>query len=298
MGELRKTFLFALCAASLTSPAALADSASEALLLDRYLAASAPLLDPAQAEAVTLSEAQLEEALTSADWRVRQQAALALGWRQYEALFQEHAALQPLPTRIDTLRMLGSAVADERLTPLYLERLLRGDESLENRLALADILPRSGGDWTEAAVTLLQSDEDPALRAMLAACLRYGEAQHALPALRNALATPQSQVRLEAARALAWRSDGAQAADELEAALADDDAELRATAARALGYLGVESAFTALTGLLEDADAAVRLQAVNALGRLDAPRAASLSQLRSLEYDEDPRVARAAKRVR
>ncbi len=243
------------------------------------------------------SAAPLSEALQSPDWRIRQQAGLAQGWQSWPDLYTRFQVEQAFPTRNGLPRFRGPAVADARLTPLFLERLLREpDPGLQ--LALIDVLPRTGGDWSQAMVELASQQQDERLRSVMVASLRYADDAWALQGLRAGLQDTSELVRAEAARAAGWHDSGATLASELISASSDDDAYVRAMAARSLGYLQLSAAFDSLALLLADPEARVRLQAINALERLDPQRLAEQPLLAVLARDPDPAVARAAQRVR
>jgi len=242
----------------------------------------------------TLDDVALEALLEDDDWSIRQQAALVLGQRHHPELYTSWAEAEPVRTRSGFLRFAGPQVDDARLAPLFLERLVHGDEPPAVRAALAEVLPRTGGDWSEAAAALATTEADPDVRAILVAVLRRAEAGPALDGLHKALGDPDPHVRAEAARAIGWRPDGAALADALLPLLADPHAEPRTNAARALGWLQVRGAFDPLAAGLTDPDPTVRLTTLRAMERLDAPRLATLPQLTDLVADPDPRVARAA----
>lgn len=257
----------------------------------RAAALEALVADPA------LTDARLETLAASPDWRVRQQAALLLGWRRTPELFARFERQAPLPAVNGMLRFRGDEVADPRLAPLLLERLLRRPERAET-LALIEVLPRTGGDWADAFVALAAAEPDPALRAILVASLRWAPTAAAQAGIRAGLRDGSGLVRGEAARAAGWRKDGAGLASDLARVLGDADPYTRAMAARSLGYLRAGAAFEPLLPLLGDPDAEVRLQALRALERLDAARLRARPEIPTLRADPDPRVARAAAALR
>jgi hypothetical protein len=288
---------------SLTLLAALAFSASPALALDARLA-EAWEQGPQRADRVrslvadpALSEAELAEAMTSVDWQVRQQAAVVDGWRRWPELFQRYQSQQAIPTRGGVLRFRGAELADARLAPLFLERLLQQPEPAL-RLALLEVLPRTGGDWAQAYLDLMRLEPDPELKAFMVASMRWAEGKYGLEAIRLGLEDDSGLVRGEAARAAGWHAQGASLGAELARACGDVDPYTRAMAARSLGYLRVREGFAALLPLLRDADAGVRLQALHALERLDAEALRARPELDDLAHDPDAGVRRAATSLR
>jgi HEAT repeat protein len=244
-----------------------------------------------------LSDAALAQAMTSADWRVRQQAAVVHGWRHHPDLYASFATRQAAPTRAGMLRFRGADLADARLAPLFLERLLQ-QPSTDHQAALIEVLPRTGGDWAEAYVALIPQQADQQLRAMMVASMRYAPKAQALEGIRLGLDDGDAYLRGEAARAAGWSEHGEGLAPELMRALADLDPYVRAMAARSLGTHRVAQAFEALVPLLGDSDAEVRLRAMRSMARIDAEAMAARPELTDLAQDPDERVSRAAQSLR
>jgi HEAT repeat protein len=285
-----KAFAVALCAWLLAPAALAADSRLATPWAEgpaRAALVHALTVDP------TLSDADLAEVAEGPDWRLRQQAALVLGWRQHPELFARFQDEEPLLAVNGLARFRGEELADPRLAPLFLERLLERPGAAEE-WALIEVLPRTGGDWAEAFVGLMAEEDDPQVRSMLAASLRWAPAEPAADGLRAALRDPSGLVRGEAARTVGWRKDGAMLGADLISVLRDTEPYARAMAARSLGYLHVTSAFDALRPLLGDPDAEARLQALHALERLDAAKLRGLPEVARLRDDPDPKVVRAA----
>ena len=242
------------------------------------------LVAPAQAEApfvlveAAYSEASLQTAMASTEWRVRHDAAVAVTWRDHAELAEELWTVQPQPTRAGFLRFWGGIVDDPAASPILLDRLVHGGEGYAVRHALVDAIARSGSDYDQAFLELMPSEEEPWVRAAYMNALRRQPATTALALYRIGFEDESGLVRAEAARSTGWHAEGAQLSRELTASLADSDAEVRAAASRALGVLGVLPSFEAVAGLLADGDAEVRLQALHAVERLDAERARPLAR--------------------
>lgn len=244
-----------------------------------------------------LTSAELAQAMASPDWRVRQQAGVVHGWRAYPELFADFALREAAPTRAGMLRFRGAELADARLAPLFLERLLEQPDAAYQQ-ALIEVLPRTGGDWAEAFVGIMQTEEDERVRAVLVASLSAAPELPALTGMRLGLADPSPGVRGEAARAAGWSEHGGLLVGELVAALGDTDAYVRAMAARSLGTKRATEAFDALAPLLRDADADVRLRALRSMARIDAEALSARPELADLVHDSDERVSRAAQSLR
>ncbi len=244
-----------------------------------------------------LGTAELSEALASPDWRVRQQAAVVQGWRAYPELYADWSLRDAHPTRNGVLRFRGPDLADARLAPLFLERLLQ-EPGTAYEQALIEVLPRTGGDWAEAFVGMLETEDDPRFRAVIAASLSDAPRKQALEGLRKGLQDSEAQVRGEAARAAGWSEHGPELVPDLVEALGDDDPYVRAMAARSLGTHRAATAFDALAPLLGDADADVRLRALRSMSRIDGDALAGMGVLDDLAQDPDERVARAARSLR
>jgi HEAT repeat protein len=287
----------------LVSLFALALGSAPALAMDARIA-DGWAVGPERAERIealvadtALTDADLAEAMGSADWRVRQQAAVIHGWRTFPELYAEFSVREAAPTRTGMLRFRGSELADARLAPLFLERLLQ-EPGVAYEEALIDVLPRTGGDWAEAFVAMMRTEPDERYRAVLAASMKDAARKPALEGIRLGLADASAQVRGEAARAAGWSEHGDQLIAELIAALADSDAYVRANAARSLGTHRATQAFAALAPLLADADAEVRLRALRSMARIDGDALAARPELSDLAQDPDERVARAAQSLR
>jgi HEAT repeat protein len=115
-----------------------------------------------------------------------------------------------------------------------------------------------------------------------------------LPALVEALHSPEVALRLRAARDLARLGPlASEALEELVQATRDVDGRVREAAAAAIGGMGT-LALRELALLLRHEDKYVRRQAVWALGRLGRGAKAALGALCAALQDSDPRTASGA----
>lgn len=233
----------------------------------------------------------------AADWRADLDARVSAAWREHPVEATAATRAEPIHTRTGQPRFVGEEVWNPAATPILLERLIEGQEEPAVRIALVEAVVRSGGDWSESVVGLLQVEPDAAVRRMLAEVLREAEAGPAAEGLGRAFRDPESAVREAAMRAIAGRADGARFEALVQAGLFDRDAGVRQHAARAAGWLHLGQSWGAIEALLSDESAEVRLSALRALERLDAPRLGALPVLQTLRRDRDPRVARAASAV-
>jgi HEAT repeat protein/lysophospholipase L1-like esterase len=118
-----------------------------------------------------------------------------------------------------------------------------------------------------------------------------------LPALADALESPDPRVRARAARALGQAgSDARRLRPALAARLGDDDRAVRAAAVWALGRLGPrpDADLVALERRLGDADPAVRAGAAWSLGRLGPVATSAAPALVERLGDAEPEVRRRA----
>ena len=210
--------------------------------------------------------------------------------------------VEPVATRAGHLRFTAEEIADPQATAIFAARLAAPSSPPELRLALAEALHRSGGDWPAAILAQLAVEEDPKVRGILVSTLAKAPEAAALVGLQRGLVDPAAEVRRAACELAGWAPAAGRdssVAAPLRAALADDDARIRAAAARAFGLMGEGDHFDAVMSGLADGDAEVRLQTLRALERLDPARAAALPEVASLAAEgSDPRVKRAATKLR
>jgi HEAT repeat protein/lysophospholipase L1-like esterase len=237
-----------------------------------------------------------------ADPRARGEAASVLGKMRRvarEAVPDLLAALddsrQEVRSRV--IWALGE-IGDPRAT----SRLIQAFDDPSQRWRAADALgalgPAGGEDAVRALVGGL-ADETPAVRWRAAQALgRMGSAARgAGPALAEAAADRDTQVRIAAAHALA----GAEADPGLGLrtwlrALQDPDMRVRHEAVNGLGRLGAAAARArpALVHALGDTDPGVRAGAARALGRIGGLSSAEAQALHAAARDPHERVREAA----
>jgi hypothetical protein len=245
----------------------------------------------------SLFDAELAALAKHADWRVRHQGEVLLGWRHNSALFAEVAEVSPAYDRGGRPLFNQDAFLDGDARPAVLERLLHGGEAAPIRAALATALAGLRSDWDVISSELLRDEAMPQVREALVWSMRRAGAKPAAAGIALGLTDPDPGVRAAACRSVGWRSDGADYAAALLGTLADEDSDVRAMAARALGWRHVAAAWQPLLSLLEDPSADVRLHSLRALSRVDAAATARIGALHALQRDPDPRVARVAKRL-
>lgn len=244
-----------------------------------------------------LADDELLVLASHADWRVRHQSEVILGWRHHRVLFAEIAAAAPAHDRAGSPVFNQPYFREAAARPAVLERLLHRGEPASIRAALAAALIGMRPDWDELNQELLRTESMPEVRVILAWSMRRAGAKPAAAGIAVGMADGDAGVRAETCRSVGWRSDGAEHAASLLAALGDGDPVVRSMAARSLGWRHVTEAWEPLLPLLEDASAEVRLHSLRALSRIDPLAVVQLAPLAGLLGDPDPRVARVAKRL-
>ena len=281
-----------------SAPVAAASSSQGAELLNLYQAGDSYLDERAHLLADERFDDSILVQLTQhEDWRVALEAQVLRAWRASPGPCAQVWASQPGVTAGGSPRFIAADLQSAELSPVMLERYLHGDDSVEVRGAIIELLARSEGTWAPALAASLTEEPDPTLRVDLVAAMRRAEASVALPALAQGLEDPDAAVRAQAALIAGWHEAGAELAQPLMVALSDGDPDVRAMAARSLGWRGVDAAWQPLQELLQDPEADVRLRALRALEHVDARRAADLPQLAVLARDGDARVSRLAEKL-
>ncbi len=208
----------------------------------------------------------LVPATASADARSDLDAAFAVGLDEHPELYAAVAEAQPRRTRAGTLRFFADAdVADPAAVPAIAHRLVHGDDDDDVRRALAEQLLRVDVAWDGLRLDLLATDRSPAVRAMMAASLRFMAPESARAGLEAALVDAAPAVRREAAAVVSRRPDAHALAPLLVPALSDPSADVRLAAVRGLDAV--------------------------------APAVVAAPVVEALLADVDPRVARAARRL-
>lgn len=179
--------------------------------------------------------------------------------------------LQPTVTRAGFLRFTDESIHDPRVARVFLDRLESGTESEGVRAALVDALPRTGGEYADAVIVLLEKERSPIVRAAYIHTARRAPGKQAIAIAQRGLGDSSPEVVAEAIRATASLPDGAKLAGSLRASLSSGDPTVRMEAARALGILRVTVAKSELDALANDASPEVRREATRAISRIDAP---------------------------
>ncbi len=219
--------------------------------------------------------------------------------RLADAALVEHAwTTQPGITRAGIPRFTDPTLYNPALTPVILERLVSGGEHDYVRLALVELLPRTGGDWDSALVDLYATESSADVRSVMVEVTRRADPQDARALLLAAADDSSPLVRAAVMRTIPYVEDGAGMAEPLLAGLHDASPEVRGFAARSAGWTGLTAAWDELVVLLSDSEPDIRLHALRALERIDPAATARLSALDSLEIDIDARVSRAARQIR
>ena len=99
----------------------------------------------------------------------------------------EHAwTTQPGITRAGIPRFTDPTLYNPALTPVILERLTSGGEHDYVRLALVELLPRTGGDWDAALVDLYTTEPSADVRSVMVEVTRRADPEDARSLLRQA----------------------------------------------------------------------------------------------------------------
>lgn len=172
-----------------------------------------------------------------------------------------HAAMRDEDTDVRIAAATAYVRLDaHRAAPALLRMIGKEDERAAERLA--DLVCLLGPAAAPAVLERIRAGErTPRMLRVLAAC---GNQMLAQPVQMEALAAPDSAVRVEAARGLT-RGATTLAVPGLLAALGDTHEEVRAHAATALGRIGVPQVVPALVALLDDPRWSVRQRAAAAL---------------------------------
>jgi HEAT repeat protein len=256
-----------------------------------------PVAPPPQAVAPPAPAEEPEPpALT---WQQRAAVAIAELQDKEPALYKKLHTLKPNRRVGDEMLFAQPIAADPRAAPVFLQRLLSGNDSVTVRLALVDALPGTAGDWQEGIAALVAVDASPRVRKKLVETMRYVDPPHDIAGLRHGFNDEDIAVRVAAARTAGFARDGIGLYQEVVSmTFNDEDWDLRAAAVQSLGKFGNKAAWPQLVRMLGDPHPTVRLQVLIALENLDAEAAGRLPELDKLAKDrQNPRVARQAQKL-
>ncbi len=235
--------------------------------------------------------------VSGATWLDAHHAELLETWRsdpeQAAAVWQLDAS----ETRVGSLRFGSELIEAEGVGPVFLERLVHGDENSATRLALVDLVWRLDCQWQPAVSALYATETDAGVRAALVHIVRKGDDSYAAPIVEAGLSDSDAEVRATALRSMRYLDDSSAWADQVVAAMADGDSFVRMEAARTAGRMELETAWTPLVAMLGDAKPEVRLRALRALEDISPSRVARQPEVQALHSDTDFKVARAARQV-
>ena len=246
------------------------------------------------AEAVDVQEDALKEiASAHASWEMRLQAELVRLWRRDSAHAAALFRMEPMRTRMGTLRFVGPLRSAPDAWMVHLHRLHFGTESLAMRMAFVEVLSIVQEPLVvEALVARMKVEEEAELRVRLVVALMASTDLAALSALELGLKDGDARVRAVAVSAVAEHVEGHRLQGSLPEALQDDDARVRANAARAMGWLQIQESADLLDQAIGDESPLVRDQALRALARVAPERARARARTQVLQQDPDPRVGR------
>lgn len=224
-------------------------------------------------------------------------AAADLQQRRPE-LFNTVMSLSPTSSRTGALRFSGTDHHDPDASVLFAKRLLDASpEQVELRLALADVIRRTGAPHARLSTTLLAAESSPEVRGTLVHNLATVDPELANEGLLLGARDSVAGVREAAYRAAAHqRSISDDLRSALLAGLEEADLSARRTAVRSLGVLQVPEALDGVVDQVSSPDPQLRLLALRAVRRIDASRLSALD-LEQLAQDPDRRVAAEASRA-
>ncbi|MCA9688851.1 MAG: HEAT repeat domain-containing protein [Nannocystaceae bacterium] len=182
-------------------------------------------------------------------------------------------------------------------SPVLITRLMSGGESKENHQAIAEALPRAGGDWQEPAAALIPLQAEPEVRQALVESMRYAEPPHIVEGLKAGFRDESPAVQAAAARTAGFSKYGGMLYSELLSSLFADDWDVRAASAQSLGKLKMREATSALRRSLGDEHEQVRLYALLALERIDPEGVKTFPEVAKLRQDPSNAVATEANRL-
>ena len=259
---------------------------------DHYPSSRAELIADAD-----LSDGDLQLMERELSWEVRLQAQVVQIWRRDPDRAKLCWSSKPGITRNGMPRFAGEPWRGPEAASLLLERFIQGSDDTETRAALIAGLQHTDGDWSEAVVSLLETEPESRIREVMADVLRHADAGVVWEGLTHAAADPEAEVRAAAMRSIGSRADGADGTALLLTALSDENPQVRGMAAKSTGWLKIEQSYEVVRPLITDENPDVRLHALRAIRRIDEPRTAKLSELQQLQEDSSDKVRRLAEGI-
>ncbi len=210
---------------------------------------------------------------------------------------QQLMELQSKPDAAGVPSLDGPLIeANPDAAPVLVTRML-GEDTKKNKQAIAGALPRTGGDWSEAAAALIPLAADPEVRKALVESMRYAEDPHAVEGLKHGFQDEVPEIRAAAARTAGFSESGRMLYNELLSGLFAEDWDMRAASAQSLGKLQMREATSALRRSLNDEHEQVRLYSLLALEKIDPENVGSFPEVEKLRSDPSQPVANEANRI-
>lgn len=211
-------------------------------------------------------------------------------------LQQERWDLAPSVTRAGSYRFLGSGLADPKWTPFYLKRFAEKQDSPAVKVALLDLILRSGGEWSEAIYQHLLNESDSTIRAFIIDMTKRLDSATAKAFIDFAVEDESPAVRAAAMRAIGNHLELDRSAVVVEA-LTDSSNEVKLMAIRTAGWSRNVDAMPNLIALLTDADNTIRLKSLYALQKINLEEAKSQIGKLGLQRDSNSSVQRLATKI-
>ena len=209
-----------------------------------------------------------------------------------------HAVFEATPRATrnpNIVRFADPNLREAQWTALHIARLQNTEESLETRLALLELISRSEGEW-EKDVLFLIEDSAPEMRVLLVQTTKQGSAEYADAVFSALVEDVEPSVRATVYRTL--QSNNIEKYEQLFLlGLQDENEKVQVAAIRGIGWNRIPADIELFTPFLAHSNPELRLYALRTISRLDPEKAASLPQLKSLQQDSNPKVAREASRL-
>ncbi len=232
-----------------------------------------------------------------------------LDWKQRIAIKNDelkrkdpgtHQQLMELQSKPDAAGVpsLDSPLIDTNpdAAPVLVTRML-GEDTKKNKQAIAYALPRTGGDWSEAAAALIPLEADAEVRKALVESMRYAADPHSIEGLKHGFKDEVPAIRAAAARTAGFSESGRMLYNELLSGLFAEDWDTRAASAQSLGKLQMKEATSALRRSLSDEHEQVRLYSLLALEKIEPDNVGSFPEVAQLRSDPSQSVANEANRI-